>query len=157
MTTRALRCVNNVPTIFESVRGWYFSTDVLSCSQSGEHLRDMPFPRRRNVYEVEVITRDESFKISFSVCVDAGCLLTGLLDQLSRTRALFFHDITNGINDYLVNSKKFLEHLGATQTNADDSNTHSIVRFKSHADHRSLLRTTSLHRFLFGRIRRGNT
>src|SRR5215213_665691 len=114
MTTRSLRSVNNIPTIFESVSRRHFGTDMLSCSQGGEHLRNMPFPGRGNIHKVKIITSDESFELSFSVRVNARCLLTGLLDQLSRTRALFFHDITDGIDDYLIDSKKFPQHLGAT-------------------------------------------
>src|SRR5678810_319314 len=106
MTTRALRRVNNVPTIFESVGGGHFSTGMLSGTQGSEHLRNVPFPGGGNVYEVEIITSDESFEVTFSVCVDAGCLLTSLLDHLSRTRALLLHDVTNGVNDNLVNGKK---------------------------------------------------
>src|SRR5215216_4412948 len=103
---------------------------MLSCSQGSEHLRNMPFPRGGNVYEVEIVTSGESFKVSFSVCVDARCLLTGFLDELSRTRALVFYDIANSINDYLLNSKKFSQHLCATKTNTDDSDSDNIVRFE---------------------------
>src|ERR1041385_2357131 len=157
MTTRSFRSVNNIPTIFESVGGGHFSPGMFSGTQGGQHLRNVPFPRGGNVYEVEIITSDESFEVSFSVRVNAGCLLTGLLDHLCRTRALLFHDITNGINDYLVNSKKFSEHLRATKTNADDSKTDNVVRFKPDANHCSLLCTTSLHCFFFRRICPGNT
>src|SRR5690349_2591691 len=155
MTARALRRVNDVPTIFESVRGRHFSPGMLSGTQSREHLRNMPFPRRGNVYEVEIITSDETFEVSFSVFVDGGRLLTTLLDHLRCTHALLFHDVTNGINDHLLNGKKFSKHLRATETNADDSESYNVVRFEAEADHRPLLRTTSLHRFLFGRIRLG--
>src|SRR5690242_10526087 len=102
MTTRSLGRVNNVPTIFESVGGGHFSAGVLSCSQGSQHLRNMPFPRRRNVYEIEIITSDETLKVSFSVCVDAWCLLTSLLDHLGRTRALLLDNITNSTDDYLI-------------------------------------------------------
>src|SRR6185369_14960706 len=146
MTTRAFRSVNDVPTIFESVGRGHFSTGMLPCSQRSKHLRNMPFPRRRDVYEVEIITSDETFKVSFSVCVDAWGLLTGLLDHLRRTRALVFDNVTNSIDYYLIDSEKFSQHLGATQTNADDSKPYDVVRFEPDADHRSLLRMARLHR-----------
>src|SRR5215212_5088603 len=114
MTTRTLRRVNNIPTIFERVRSRHFSPGVLSCSQSSEHLRSMPFPGRGNIDEIEIITRDESFEVSLSVAVDSGCFLTGLLDHLGRMRALLFHNVTDGIDNYLIDSKKFSEHLRAT-------------------------------------------
>ena len=83
------------------------ATGVLSGTQGSEHLGNMPFPGRGNVYEIEIITSDESFKVSFAVGVDAWCFLTRFVDQLRRTRALLFHDIANGVNGYLIDSEKF--------------------------------------------------
>src|SRR6185369_8137216 len=157
MTTGVFRSLNNVPTIFESVRGGHFSTDMLSSSQGSKDLRNMPFPRRGNIYEVDIITSDETFKVSFSGCVNTGYLLPGLLDKLSSSHALLFHHITNGIDDYFFNGKKFSQHLRATQTHANDSQTHHVMRFKPYSVHRSLPRTTSLQCFLFGRICLDNT
>src|SRR4051794_35677532 len=107
MTPSSLRSVNNVPTVFESVGGRHFGTGMLSGAQRSQHLRNVPFPRRGNIDKVEIITSDESFEVAFSVCINGWCLLTSLLDELSRTRALLFHDIANGVDDYLIDRKKF--------------------------------------------------
>src|SRR6185369_4204055 len=117
----------------------------------------MPFPRSGNVNEVEIVTSHEFFKVAFAVCVDAWRLLTSLLDHLRRARALLFHDVTHGVNDDLINREKFPQHVRATKTDADDSETHHVVRFKLDSDHRPLLRTSSLYCFLFGRMRAANT
>ena len=58
MTARPFRSINNVPALFQSVGGRHFSANMFSCSQRSEHLRNVPFPRCRNVYEVEIVTSD---------------------------------------------------------------------------------------------------
>ena len=63
MTTGTFRSINKLPTIFESVRGGHFSTGMLSRPQGSKDLRNMPFPRRGNIYEVDIITSDETLKV----------------------------------------------------------------------------------------------
>src|SRR3954447_22847781 len=148
MTTCALRSVNDVPAIFERVCGRDFRTSVLAGAQGSQDLRNVPFPRGGDVDEVEIVAGDESFEVVFAVCVNGRCLLTSLLDELGRTLALLFDDIANSIDDHLIDSEKLSEHLGATQTHGDDSETHDVVRFEADPDHRSLLPPTRLHWFL---------
>jgi hypothetical protein len=110
----------------------------------------MPFPRRCDIDEVEIVARDESFKISLAVGVDSGSLLAGFLDHLRRARTLVTDDVTNGVNDDLINGEKLAEYLCAAQANSDDAEAHDITRFEPDADHRLPSRATNLFDLVFG-------
>src|SRR5690242_15141488 len=152
MSSRSFRSVDKIPAVFERVSGGNFSAGMLARTQGGERLRNVPFPRRGDVDEVKIIASDESFKISLTVRVNRRCLLTGLLDELRRTRAFVFYDVADCIHDDLIDREKLLQGLGAAQTDADDSEAHHVVRLEAHADHGSLLRATNLRCFFFRRV-----
>src|ERR1043165_2459244 len=63
MPSRRFRRVDNFPAVFERVSRRHFGAAMLARTQSSEHLRDVPFPRRRDVDEVEIVASNESFKI----------------------------------------------------------------------------------------------
>jgi hypothetical protein len=75
---------------------------VFSCFQCCKHLRHMPFPRRSNVDEIEIVTRRTAFKITFTIGIDRRFLLAGIFDELSRAQTLLINDITDGVDYYFV-------------------------------------------------------
>src|ERR1051326_7326960 len=95
MPSRSFRGIDQFPAVFERVSGGHFTPRMFTRVQRCERLRHVPFPRRRDVNEVEIIARNEFFKISFAVRVNRRRLLTSLFDELRRTRTFVSHDVAH--------------------------------------------------------------
>ena len=99
----------------------------------------MPLPWCRNVDEVEIIARDESFEIVVAVCVNARSLLAGLFDHLSGAGALVFYDVADSVYDDVFDGEEFAQDFSAAEADADDAEADGVVGFESHAEHCALL------------------
>ena len=109
---------------------------MLTVAQGGEHHRDVPFPGRRGVDEIDVVALAEVFKVMVAVGINGRRLLAFGFDHLCGALALLFDDVTDRCDADIVDVEEFSQYAGAAQSDADDGEPHDVARLESHADHR---------------------